>query len=284
MMRIGSRFLAVQLLFGSVWIGLDSSAQTGVQFPNIIRKKAAVSQSALSWARQEVSVNITGLQPGDVINLRPSEEAEVAGAAGTVLSRRIGERFDPTAGGLLSPGGDLPQGSLGVTATQVVFSRPNSVEGNAFLDLKVPGTAQVVLRVDGIRVLSALLLKPVFFCDGEWSLGAEGVAATLLRATGLLRQPDSAAAEPAFNKNTGLYTVSNSKVRVARRTSLAGRSGLTALVLVNVDETGRVTKATPLTASGINNLSDALLQWRFMPYLVNGRAIPFEACISVSVQ
>lgn len=282
-MHLGSRFLAVSLLCGSVWFGIESSAQTGAQFPNIIRKKAAVSQSALSAARQEISVNITGLQPGDVINLRPSEDQEVSGAAGTVLSRRIGERFDPTAG-LLSPGGDLPQASLKVTATQVVFSRPNLVEGNAFLDLKVPGAAQVVLKVDGVRVLSALLLRPVFLCDGEWSIGSEGPAATLVRATGLLRQPESPNLEPSFNKTTGLYTVSNSRVRIARRTSLAGGSGLTALVQINVDETGRVTKATPLTASGIDNLSDVLLEWKFMPYLLHGRAVPFEVCIPVSVQ
>jgi hypothetical protein len=122
-MMIGSRFLAFQLLFGSIWIGLESSAQTGAQFPNIIRKKAAVSQSALASARPEISVTITALQPGDVINLRPSGEPEVAGAVGTVLNRRIGERIDPTAGGLLSPGGDLPEASLGLTATQVVLGR-----------------------------------------------------------------------------------------------------------------------------------------------------------------
>lgn len=283
-MKIGSRSLVVLLLCASVCFAMAASGQTGMQFPNIVRKKAAVSPSALSSARPEISVKIIGLQPGDVINLRPSDDAEVSGAAGTVLSKRIGEKFDPTAGGLLSPGGDLPQGSLKVAATQVVFSRPNSVEGNAFLDLKVPSAAQVVLRVDGIRVLSAVLLKPVFLCNGEWSLGAEGVAATLLRATGLLRQPESVTAEPAFNKSTGFYTVSNSKVRVAQKTSLAGQSGATALVLIHVDEAGRVTKATPLTASGIKDLADTLLKWRFMPYLVNGRAIPFEACIPVSVQ
>ena len=281
MIRAGSRVVVGSLLFGSVWFGIDTPAQSGMQFPNIVRKRAAVSQSAVSSARSEISVNITGFQPGDVINLRSSDEGEVAGAAGTVLRRMNGDRIAVNAGGLVSPGGDLPQASLKVTATQVVFSRPGSVEGSAFLDIKVPSLTQVALRIDGMPILSAVLLRPIAFCDGEWGRGAEGVAGTLMRASGLLGQHG---AEPAFNKGTGLYTISNSKVRVARRTALEGKSGLTALVLVSVDETGRVTNATPLTDSGIRNLPGAMLEWRFMPHLVNGRAIPFEACIPVSVQ
>ena len=283
-MKIGSRVLVVLLFCASVCFGIALSGQTGMQFPNIVRKRAAVSPFAIASARPEISVKIIGLQPGDVINLRPADDAEISAAAGTVLRTRIGDRVDTNAGGLLRPGGDLPQASLKVTATRVVFSRPDSVEGNAFLDIKVPGAAQVSLKIDGKPMLTAVLLKPVSFCNGEWGLGAEGVSGTLVRATGLLGQAESVTGEPAFNKGTGLYSVSFSKVRVARKTSLAGRSGLTALVLVHVDEAGQVTKATPLTASGVKNLPDTLLKWRFMPYLLNGRAIPFEACILVSVQ
>jgi len=283
-MKIGSRVLVVLLLCASLCFGMAFSGQTGMQFPNIVRKRAAVSPSALSSARPQISVKIIGLQPGDVINLRPADDAEVSGAAGTVLRTMIGDRIDPNSGGLIKPGGSLPQASLEITATRVVFSRPDSAEGNAFLDLKVPGDAQISLTIDGRLMLTAGLLRPVSFCDGEWGLGAEGVSGTLVRATGLLRQPESVTGEPAFNKGTGLYSVSFAKVRVARKTALAGRSGLTALVLVHVDEAGQVTKATPLTASGIRNLPETLLKWRFMPYLVNGRAIPFEACIPVSVQ
>lgn len=279
-MRIRSRFLMVHLLVGSIWIGVESSGQTGGQFPNILRKKAVVSQSVLASARAEISVSITGLLPGDVINLRPSDDPEVSCAAGTVMRRMICDRVEVNVSGLIRPGEDLPQACLKVTATQVVFARPHSVEGCAFLDIKIPAAAQVFLKLDSKQILSAVLLKPVSYCDGEWGSGAEGVAGTLMRATGLLGYQGP---EPVFNKNTGFYTVSNSKVRITGRTSLDGRSGLTALVLVSVDETGRVTKATPLTASEIMNLSDTLLKWSFKPYVVNGRAIPFETCIPVSV-
>lgn len=282
-MKVQAFFLVLMLLCASVCFGIDFLAQTGMQIPNVIRKRAAISESGLSAARPEISVKISGLQPGDVINLRPASDDEISAAAGTVLRTMIGDRLDPNTA-LIKPGGDLPQASLQVTATGVVFSRPTSVEGNAFLDLKLPGTAQVSLAIDGKLMFNAVLLKPVYFCNGEWGLGAEGVSGTLVRATGLLRQQDSVNGQPAFNKGTGLYTVSYSNVRVARRKTLAGRSGSTALVLVNVDETGKVTKATALTAADIKNLQGTMAKWQFMPYVVNGRAVPFEACVPVTVQ
>jgi hypothetical protein len=262
------------------------SQQATMQFPNVIRKRAEVAQSespGLLAVRADILVRVSGLRPDDVVNIRPSAESEVAAAAGTVAKTMVGERMT-SPGDLLKPGGDLPGSSLRVKSTRVIFSRPDSIDGNAFLDVQVPRQAHVELVIDGKTLLNAVVLQPICLCAGEWDLGATGLAGTVVRATGLLRQPILGNREAAFDKGTGLYAVPYSKLRLNLRKPLVARAGSTVLVLVHVDETGKVVKATPLTESGINNLPDSMLEWRFMPYVMNGRAIPFKTCIPVTVQ
>ena len=264
--------------------GLSQQATT--QFPNVIRKRAEIAQTGspgLLAVRAGILVRVSGLRPDDIVNIRPGVEAEIAVAAGTVAKTMAGERV-ANPGDLLKPGGELPESSLRVRSTRVIFSRPDSIDGNVFLDVQVPEQAHVELVIDGKTLLNAVVLQPICLCDGEWDLGAKGLAGTLVRATGLLRQPILANREAAFDKGTGLYAVPYSKLRLTLRKPLVARAGSTVLVLVHVDEIGKVVNATPLTASAIKNLPDSMLEWRFMPYVMNGRAVPFKTCIPVTVQ
>lgn len=257
-----------------------------MQFPHVIRKRAEVAQSESSGllaVRTGILVRISGLRRDDVVNIRPSAEPEIAAAAGTVAKTIVGERV-ANPGDLLRPGGELPESSLRVKSMRVIFSRPESIDGNAFLDVQIPNQAQVELVIDGKTLLNAVVIQPICLCDGEWDLGAKGLAGTLVRATGLLRQPVFGNREAAFDKGAGLYAVPYSKLRLTQRKPLVARVGSTVLVLVHVDETGKVVKATPLTASGIKNLPDSMLEWRFLPYVMNGRAVPFKTCIPVTAE
>ncbi len=75
-----------------------------------------------------------------------------------------------------------------------------------------------------------------------------------------------------------------SQLQLLRKLPLEGKPGLKAVVVLQIDESGRVVGVTPLTDTPIPNLESTLMKWQFTPYTLNGRPVPVKAMLNITVQ
>lgn len=153
-----------------------------------------------------------------------------------------------------------------------------------FLDSEVPERSRVQVFVDEELVLTARLRQPLAFRNGEWGEGALGISGTTVRAAMPLIGEQGLPEQSVYDRSKGSYVVPFSKLQVLTRTRVTGEETQCVVVVVEIDETGRVVKVIPLTNAPPVDLESNLKQWRFVPYEIEGRAVPVTTTLKLTVK
>lgn len=253
---------------------------------NLLRKSAnVVEANSTSEARSSITIRLDGLRPADFVNIRPGKQLAVS--AGTLAK---GSQAVPGLDAqrtfrmeALKAGDPPPDSSLEVTPSVVRFSRPYS-DDTAFLDIEVPKSVRVRIIADGKTVLRASLRQPLAFRNQQWGEGALGVPGTAMRAAMPGLATNSAPPVPVYDKSTGSYIVPASSLTVTKKEPLKGRLRQNVVVVLQIDETGRVVGVRPLTDSAPPDLEQILSGWRFEPYIVNGNRVRVSTVLPITVE
>lgn len=280
-MKFNGRILMHSFIFIVFLAAMCSVNGTAQQFVPLLRKNADTSQSQTGSAKKIITIRLAGIQPDDFINIRPRDEAKIAVAGGTLLKGDFTLDFK-VAGIPVKPGVPLPDSALNVSTTAVRFDRPPDSNQTVFLDIQIPSGALAEVLVDGERLLKSALKQPLSLQNKNWGYGALNTLETMVRAAGIYKDSTISGDQVAYDRSTGRYAVPSSKLEVLSKTSIRSVSGLSMVVVMEIDETGRVTKVTPLTNSADPNLERQLMKWRFAPYKVNDQPVPITTMLNVS--
>jgi hypothetical protein len=232
-----------------------------------LSKKAKTDKAG---AAPSVMIRLNGLKPTDYVNLRPSHKLEVEVTAGSMVPKS--ESKD-----------GLPESALNVTANEVTFTRPQSISETIVLDIELPSGTQTQAVVDGNVVLNGSFQQPLSVQGQEVRPGETTFAAALLRT----QMPDEfrGLAVDAVDKSDRRMLgddklfVHVSKLKVLKTVAFDTDSPLNRAAL-EINEEGKVVKVIPLSKKHDQGLEDALLQWEFAPYMVDGHPVPILTVLS----
>lgn len=268
-------------------MGIPISASMGqvVQGKLLTKRAKNMRTDSAVAAKSTITVRLNALEPRDFVNIRPG--TQLTASTGT-----LSKDFEAVPG--LDPqrtfpveqmkaGNPPPDSSLEVTSDAITFARPFSAN-IVFLDVQVPNHARVRVIVDGKTVLRASLTQPLAFRNQEWGEGALGIPGTVMRAAMPELLTNSAPVEPLYDRSTGSYVVPFSRLQLTRRHPVKGERGQTALVILQIDETGRVVGVRPLTDSAPADLERTVSSWQFEPYVVNGVAVRVTTTLRILVE
>jgi hypothetical protein len=234
---------------------LTTTDQGDIKSPmgQVLRKKREIAKHRdLSF-----SIDINGVQPRDVVNIRPTEKSDVEGTAGTVITTDMAKA---------RPGEQLPDAALDISDNSLTFNRPAFPEGSVFLDVQVPRALRVQVTFDGMTILSASVREPVSFRGKQIGTGSSSVAETVaqtLLPQGIKR--DQAAPSLADGK----LFVPFSQLHLVKQVAVGGLLG----AVLEIDGTGQVVNVKPLTGSMTAEAEEKLRKWEFTPYQQGGRAV-----------
>ncbi len=263
----------------------QQSSHPGRQFVPLLRKSTDIAKaSTMPGTSSQVTIRLNGLQATDFVNIRPKVQDQVSVAAGTLIRTvhpggHIERPFQA-----IRPGTPLSESSLKTATNSIVFDRPVVLDQIVFLDIEVPHNAKVRIIVNGETTLKASLRQPLSFHNQEWGEGASSTAMTLTQAAGLSPENTAQIDQPLYDRNTGYYLVPSSKLSLVKKQLLKGEPGLSAVVILQIDESGRVVRVIPQTDAPILDLEETLMKWRFAPYTINGQAVPVKSMLRVAVQ
>lgn len=228
-----------------------------------VSKKARVNSLP---SRAHVTIHLLRLSPADLVNIRPVAGAEIKVAAG-LMRRKDAE----------SPHAEdsLPESAMNVSASEIVFSRPASAEGDVILDVQLPRGASVRVLTDGDEVAFLSLHEPAAIRDGKVEPGAPSLAAAMIQSA---MSRDLAGIPPLRDEQSlgsgGARFVPFEKLQVLKTVDVdLGHPRNRATLEINAD--GEVVRV--ITAGGKRanpGVEESLKQWRFAPYLVDGQPVP----------
>ncbi len=261
-----------------------SAQQKPTPTGQLLQKRAGgIDVKSTANARSEITIRLYGLQPVDLVNIRP-KAATLSVSAGTLVkSTRISARIpqEKIPYDAVSPGSPLPDSSLEVTSAQVTFFRPTVLDNIVFLDIEVPLRARVRVMEDDELVLRASLTEPLALRDREWGEGALGVPGAAMRAAMPLLSKRNLSDQSAYDRSKGSHAVPFSKLQVLKKARLRGQYAESIVVVLEIDETGSVLSVTPLTATPPPDLERTIKKWRFVPYELQGRAVPVTTTLTI---
>lgn len=242
---------------------VEAQTDSGFKVAKLTKKaKTDKADATLS-----VTIRLNGLRPTDFVNLRASKKTWIEVTAGSMVSKSESK-------------GGLPDSALDVTATEVTFTRPQSVSETIVLDIELPEGTQTQAVVDGNVVLNGSLQEPLSIQGQEVRKGEATFAAALVRT-----QMPEGFRGLSVDKNDRRMPgddklfVHFSKLKVLKTVAVDTDSPLNRAAL-EINEEGKVVKVVPLSKNHDPDLESALLQWEFAPYIVDGHPAPILTVLS----
>lgn len=234
-------------------------------------RKRAKPEGGAADRPSSVTVRLNGLLPADYVNIRPSDESAVQASAG-VLFTKTDET--PRSAAL------LPESALDVSAGEVVFNRPEHLAGSVVVDVQLPRGTQTQVSADRNVLLNSALEEAVSVSGGKVGRGGAGAVEALAQAV---------APEGLKGKSLDLsvrrleesdkYFVPFSSLQVTRKVEFDASLPQNRAAL-EINEEGRVVKVTTFDKNHSPGVEEALKQWEFAPFSVEGRAVPVLTIVS----
>ena len=278
----GSATLLIALIGISIggywWQASDNQPAPMSGSVPVLRKSIDFPQNSASLsAGIDLTIFVNGLQTRDVVNIRPGGDKKVMVAAGSILP---GDNASPTHGLMVRSGPALADSSLRLTPDAVTFNRPTRFDNVVFLDIQLPTTAKVQVVIDGDTKLKGSLARPLLLRNQEWVEGAQTAPGAMARAAMPRLDKSKELDRPVLDQSSGYYAVSFSSLRALEREDMAPKSRSVVIVLY-IDESGRVEKTVPLTSLPTTELEQKIKKWRFAPYLIDGRPVRVSAMLTL---
>lgn len=222
---------------------------------HLLRKKVNLTKKAAA----SISIQLSGLQATDLVNIRPAEKTMIEATAGlNTGSLETGFEARP-----------LEPSALEVTESVVSFTRPSSADGVVFLDIQIPSGAQAQVTTDGNTILTAVVREPVSIHGQEIGQGGSNITEAIAQSMmpHLSKKPEGV----IYRGKDGKYFVSSSKLQVAKRVDL--NIDRPVAVVLDIDEAGHIVNITSTTEPLSTGAMDALKQWEFVPFRQDGKAV-----------
>lgn len=253
-------------------------------------RKAAKTKLADSGSNGLV-ISLNGIQADDYINIRPSIDEQITVSAGTLLTVSQGqgkENFSLSGcpscltSSIFNTGDALPEASLEVTSDTVTFNRPVNAKDVVFLDIQIPEQARAKVSLDGEIVLKAAILQPLSLHHQRWEPGSKNAVTALLKAalSGKARN-NSVSDRPVFDSRTGYYAVPASSLKLLEKYIPQEVSGYYIIMVLQINESGQVVNAIPMTDNFPARLKEAVSKWRFDPFLIDGHSVPVSTIMEI---
>ncbi len=283
--------LFVAMALGITFIQAASAQQNTTPLGQLLQKSANVDAAKMASDKQpSIMIRVYGLQPSDIVNIRP-RGTRLAASAGSLI-KTLSQSERSTDNSLsqyakvpyesFTPGPQLPESTLEVTSRMVTFLRPTLLDRVIFLDIEVPANAWLQLQVDEEVILNARLRQPLSFHNKEMGEGSQGISGTVMRAAMSLIGQAHFSEQSAYDRSKGAYAVPFSKLEIVKKTPINLSRSQSTIVMLQIDERGRVVMVTPMTDMPVGNLENTMKDWRFAPYEVNGQAVPVTTIVKIS--
>ena len=86
---------------------------------------------------------------------------------------------------------------------------------------------------------------------------------------------------PPYDSSDGSFVMPSSKLAVLKQTHMESSGDEPLVVILKVDETGRVSQVTALTDKPTPGLEESLKQWEFTPFLVDGKPVSVKTMLKL---
>lgn len=266
--------------------GIQNVSGSSQMIP-LIQKNARVTVN--NWpdpADREIIIDLRSLKISDTLNLRPSDEMMVSVKAGTLIQTinadgTISIPFVP-----LKPGVPLPESSLEVSERTIIFTRPETLEedNTVFLDVQIPRIISARILVNEQLVLSEYLQQPLSYRDKQWGLGYKNVSGVAALASKIIEDKNREGCFPVYDIDRRGYILSYSCLKIIKQPHINNSAGTDLILLLQIDENGKVLIATPLAGGHPENLQELIKEWQFDPYRLGGQTVPVITVIHIRTQ
>jgi hypothetical protein len=285
--RIPTRAFTVLMLASTLILGFWSRAESGQgssqSLGQLLRKSADIAEVQVrptNDARQRITIRLRGLQPTDLVNIRPADRNQLEVAAGALVKsaglQRSSMPVEP-----MEPGPALPDSAMEVTPAMVDFTRQPSHGYIVFVDIQVPRRLQVRVELDGKTILKASLRQPLSLRNQEWGQGASNSSGAIMQAA---MPPVSHRLSSHAASHDGTYYVPVSRLQILNRNPIKGEAGQKVIVKLEINEAGQVVNVISMTEAPPSGLEDALRAWRFAPYEVDGHRVRVSTTLAITVE
>jgi hypothetical protein len=286
-LRIPTRAFTVLMLVStlilSFWSRAEAGQATSQSQGQLLRKSADIAEVQVkptSAARQRITIRLLGLQPTDLVNIRPADGNRLEVAAGALVKSAELQRSSMPVE-TMEPGPALPDSAMEVTPSIVTFTRQASHGNIVFVDIQVPHRVQVRVELDGKTILKASLRQPLSLRNQEWGQGASSSSGAIMQA---IMPPISNRLPSHPASHDGTYYVPVSRLQILNRNPIRGEAGQRVIVKLEINEAGRVVNVIPMTDAPPSGLEDTLRAWRFAPYEINGRRVRVSTTLALTVE
>lgn len=285
--RIPKRAFTALMLASTLILSFWSLAQGGQATSRsqgqLLRKSADIAEvqvKSTNAVRPRITISLQGLQPTDLVNIRPADGNRLEVAAGTLEKSAALQRTSMPVETMQS-GPAPPDSAMEVTPTMVYFTRQASHGNVVFLDIQVPRRVQVRVQLDGKTILKASLRQPLSLRNQEWGQGASNSSGAIMQAA---MPPVSQRLSSHAASHDGTYYVPVSRLQILNRNPIKGEAGQKVIVKLEIDEAGHVVNIIPLTEAPPAGLEEVLRAWRFAPYEVDGHRVRVSTTLALTVE
>jgi hypothetical protein len=276
-------FMLASALILSWWIRADARQATSHLQGKLLRKSADIAEVQVrptNASRLRITIRLQGLQPTDLVNIRPTDGNRLEVSAGALV-KSAGLKRSSTPVDTMEPGQALPDSAVEVTSSIVNFTRQPSHGDIVFVDIQVPHCVPVRVELDGKTILKASLRQPLSLRNKEWGQGAPSSSGAIMQAV----MPAVSGRLPShLASHDGTYYVPASLLKVVVRNPIRGEAGQKVIVKLEINEAGQVVNITSLTEAPPPGLEDALRAWRFAPFEIDGRRVRVSTTLVLTVE
>jgi hypothetical protein len=256
--------------------GKQEISGSSQRIPFLHKSATVMSTNAQGSVGRELIIEIHGLKDSDLVNLRPSGETMISVKAGIIVRTIGADGFTHLPPVSFNLGVSLPDSSLKVSEKFIVFVRPAQLgeENIVLLDIQIPRNLLAKVLLNNKEILIASIQQPISYRHQQWGLGANNVAGTSALASGLMGDESGDARIPVYDVDRGGYIVPYSNLKTIKPLHIEGNTGMSVILQLQIDESGKVLKATLLAGGSLVSLQSAIKDWQFEPYSVGGQPVP----------
>jgi hypothetical protein len=288
--------------FWGLAVLISATSVAGLALKRVFAQKNNRSRVEVNWLRKSLTpekgqttgftsltIRLNALRSGDKVNVRPEHgnEPEIAVCVIPQLSRQAMAVSEPMPEDTLQT--NQAKSSFALLG-EITFSRPKDIDRPVFVDIKVPADVSVKLLADDEVMMSSQVREPTAVQVTETAKavgpGTANPTALLMQTmlTGVLAEKDKNA--PLSNTtqpigNTGKYFVPFEQLQVQHMVAPQGDPAQMG-ARIEINENGEVVKVRPVSETPPIGFAEALKQWRFAPYIVEGRAVTVQTVIQLT--
>ncbi|GEM_PF-5849512 len=226
-----------------------------------------------AW-NSKISLNVSGLQESDAVNIVPGATGTIVAEVITVADRSL--TFPGTNKSITVPlpGEDVADSSLTVSSSSISFSRPTN-QNKVLLYVEVPESTMVTIFYGTSKIVDEYpVSSPLKIKDGSLVKGQSALSKAVLVLMNPASETDTEEIKPV---DDGVYFVPFEKLTVLNEQNPL--AGLAFTANVDINESGQVTKVNVLQPLNSVSVKNAVMSLQFKPFSLKGSNIKVSTVV-----